>query len=225
VSYAKRRVLDGHRVRYTGVYRDPADRLRSAGTFDSKRVALAEARSAEAAIKTGSWIDPSDGRITFHDYVEKHWGPSRHLELSTRAGFRYNLDKHFLPFFGDLPMRSIMPSTVKAWVTAAVATGLSPRSVVKYHVMLHNVFKRAVRDRVILHNPARETELPKVVARSVRILTPDEFARLLPSYRRATCPWSSPTSRPACAASSSPCVPWTWTSCAGASWSSAPLSR
>jgi integrase len=76
-------------------------------------------------------------------------------------------------------MRSIMPSTVQAWVTAAVASGLSPRSVVKYHVMLHSVFKRAVRDRVILHNPARETELPKVVARSVRILTPDEFGRLL----------------------------------------------
>jgi integrase len=45
--------------------------------------------------------------------------------------------------------------------------------------MLHSVFKRAVRDRVILNNPARETELPKVVPHRLRILTPAEFSRLL----------------------------------------------
>jgi len=61
-------------------------------------------------------------------------------------------------------MRTILPSTVQAWVTVAAGSGLSPRSVVKYHVMLHSVFKRAVRDRVILYNSARETELPKVVS-------------------------------------------------------------
>jgi integrase len=36
-----------------------------------------------------------------------------------------------------------------------------------------------VRDRVILHNPCTETELPKVPPRKVRILTPEEFERLL----------------------------------------------
>ena len=57
-----------------------------------------------------------------------------------------------------------LPSTVQAWVTQAVAGGLSPRSVGKYHVMLHGIFRRAVRDRVILHNPCADTELPKVAA-------------------------------------------------------------
>jgi integrase len=45
--------------------------------------------------------------------------------------------------------------------------------------MLHGVFKRAVRDRVIAYNPCAETELPKVVARKTRTLTPEEFQRLL----------------------------------------------
>ena len=43
------------------IYLDPAGRERSAGTFNSKRVALHEARAAEAAIESGSWIDPSHG--------------------------------------------------------------------------------------------------------------------------------------------------------------------
>jgi hypothetical protein len=156
VAHAKRRVRDGGRVRFTGVYVDPLGRERSVGTFDSKRLALHEARAAETAIETGAWIDPSNGRMTFREYVEQHWWPSRHLELTTRAGYRSYLDRHFLPFFGDLPMSGIVPSTVQAWVTQAVASRLAPQTVVKYHLMLRGVLKRAVRDRVILHNPATE---------------------------------------------------------------------
>lgn len=166
-------------VRHTGYYRDPAGRTRSAGTFASERAALKAARRAEGKVEDGSWIDRTAGRITFTEYVEEVWWPSRHLEVSTRAGYRSYLDKHFLPYFGAMAMAEILPSTVQGWVTEAVESGLSARSVVKYHVMLHGVFKRAVRDRVIAYNPCADTELPKVVAKKPRILTPEEFERLL----------------------------------------------
>ena len=166
-------------VRHTGYYRDPAGRTRSAGTFASERAALKAARRAEGKVEDGSWIDRTAGRVTFADYVEHVWWPSRHLEVSTRAGYRSYLDKHFLPYFGTMAMAEILPSTVQGWVTQAVECGLSARSVVKYHVMLHGVFKRAVRDRVIAYNPCADTELPKVVAKKARILTPEEFDRLL----------------------------------------------
>ncbi len=88
MAFAKRRVGEDGHVRFTGVYLDPTGRERSAGTFDSKRVALREARAAEAAIESGSWIDPTYGKITFRKYVEQHWWPSRHLELTTKASYR-----------------------------------------------------------------------------------------------------------------------------------------
>ena len=94
---------------------------------------------------------PAGGRITFTDYVEHHWWPSRHLEISTRAAYRSNLDRHFLPFFGDYPLAEITPSLVQTWVRSALDTGLSPRSVAKYHTVLHGIFKRAVLDRVIAY--------------------------------------------------------------------------
>lgn len=68
---------------------------------------------------------------------------------------------------------------MQRWVTHALRGGLSARSVVKYHVVLHGILARAVRDRVIAHNPAAETDLPKVIAKRQRIITPDEFERLL----------------------------------------------
>ena len=176
-SVRKRVREDG--TRYTALYRDPGGHQRSAGTFASQRAAERAARRAEGKVEDGAWLDRSAGRTTFRRYVEEVWWPSRHLEVTTKAGYRSYLDRHFLPFFGDLPMADVLPSTVQAWVTEVAAGGLSPRSIVKYHVMLHGVFKRAVRDRVISYNPCSDTELPKVVAHKTRILTPEEFDHLL----------------------------------------------
>jgi integrase len=173
-----RKEADGTR-RFMAAYRDPSGRTRSAGSFVSRRDAERAGRRAETRVEDGSWLDRTAGRITFRDYVEKVWWPSRHLEVSTMAGYRANLNRHFLPYFGDIPMADVLPSTVQAWVTKAIGEGLSARSTVKYHVMLHGVFKRAVRDRVIAYNPCAETELPKVVPRKTRTLTPEEFQRLL----------------------------------------------
>jgi integrase len=179
MSWVQKRVHADGSIRYTATYRDPAGRGRSAGTFTTRREAERAGRRAESKVEDGSWLDRRAGRITFQDYVEQVWWPSRHLEVSTKAGYRANLDRHFLPYFGAMAMADILPSTVQGWVTKAVADGLSARSVVKYHVMLHGVFKRAVRDRVIGHNPCAETELPKVVPAKVRILAPEDFDRLL----------------------------------------------
>src|SRR5665647_3728932 len=71
------------------------------------------ARRAESTVETGGWIDQASGRITFRDYVQIVWLPSRQVEVSTLAGYRSYLDKHFLPFFGDRPMAEILPSSVQ----------------------------------------------------------------------------------------------------------------
>lgn len=174
----KRRSTSGS-IRYQGRYRDPHGEKRTAGTFSTSREALKAAMKAEGKVADGTWIDPRSGTITFREYAEDVWLPSRHLEISTRAGYSSYLRNHFVPFFGAMPLARIMPSTVQEWVTGSVAMGLSPRSIAKYHVMLHSVFARAVRDRLIAFNPCEDTELPKVVTKRARTLTPEEFAGVL----------------------------------------------
>ena len=164
---------------FTGMYQGPDGKVRSAGTFASRRAALRAAHREEQAVREGRWRDRSLGEITFAAYVENSWLPSKHLEVTTRAAYRSNLDRHFLPFFGSRPMARILPSLVQEWVTKATAEGLAPRSVRKYHVMLHSIFERAIRDQLILINPCEHTELPKVIVRRTRTLTPDEFGLLM----------------------------------------------
>lgn len=80
----RRRVEDGS-WRYTAVFRDPAGRQRSAGTFRTRHEGERAGTAAEIRMAEGSWVERQAGRITFTDYVERHWWPSRHLEISTRS--------------------------------------------------------------------------------------------------------------------------------------------
>lgn len=164
---------------YKGCYRDPDNIQRSAGTFTSRRAAERGAHRQETKVLDGTWHDATRGDVTFRAYVEAVWLPTRHIEPSTLAGYQSYLNRQFYPFFGNRKLGKILPSHVQDWVTSAVAGGLSAASVRKYHMMLHSVFKRAVRDRVITSNPCEETELPKVVTKRRRTLSPSEFGLLI----------------------------------------------
>jgi integrase len=164
---------------FKGCFRGPEGEQRSAGSFTSRREALRAANREEQKVLAGAWHDVRLGQVTFRDYVEDEWFPNKHLEITTRAAYTSYLNSQFYPAFGDRQLNKISPSVVQDWVTRASQEGLSPRSVKKYHVFLASIFKRAVQDRILVHNPCDHIELPKVIARKSRTLTPEEFGRLI----------------------------------------------
>src|SRR5665647_3391923 len=184
----ERPAADGS-LRYTAMNRDPFGRTRSAGTTGSERGALGAALGQDDNTLSGQWRVPAAGRVTCKEYAEEIWLPSRHLEVTTHAGYASYLRNHFVPFFGHMPLARIMPSTVQEWVNQAARNGLAPRSIAKYHVMLHSVFVRAVRDRLIAFNPCEDTELPKVVTKKTRTLTPEEYSSVVAEISPRSRPW------------------------------------
>jgi integrase len=86
-------------------------------------------------------------------------------------------------------MNKIVAATVQSWVNDVSADDedfegnraprLSPRSVRKYHMLLHSIFERAVIDQVITINPCAHTVLPKLVKRPKTAITPEQFDLLL----------------------------------------------
>ena len=179
MAWIKTRVTDDSDKRFVGCYRDPEGRTRSAGTYSSKRAAERAAHREEAKVRERAWHDHSRGQVTFADYVETVWLPSKQVETSTLAAYRSYLDKHFIPVVGRRPMGNILPSEIQRWVTTATDNGLSAASVRKYHTMLHSIFERALTDRVITFSPCEATELPKVIKKSSRTLTPAEYDAIL----------------------------------------------
>jgi len=179
MAWVKVRITDGGDKRFVACYRDPEGRQRSAGTYSSRRAAERAGDREEAKVGQGTWHDHSRGQVTFAEYVETVWLPSKHVETSTLAAYRSYLDKHFLPTFGKLPMGKILPSQIQRWVTDATETGLSAASVRKYHTMLSSIFQRALHDRVVTFNPCEHTELPKVIKKKAHTLTPAEYEAIL----------------------------------------------
>src|SRR6266498_2059458 len=100
MAWVKVRVTDDGTKRFAACYRDPEGRLRSAGTFSSRRAAERAANREEAKVREGAWHDHTRGQVTFAEYVETVWLPSKHVETSTLAAYRSYLDKHFIPTFG-----------------------------------------------------------------------------------------------------------------------------
>ena len=166
-------------TKYTAMYRDPDGRQRSAGTYPTRREALRVANREEQRVLGGSWHDLALGDITFRAYVENEWLPHKHLETTTRAAYLSYLNKHFYPFLGTRPLNRISPSLIQDWVAKALADGLSPRSIQKYHILVSSIFGRAVKDQILVHNPCDHTELPKIISRKKPTLTPAEYERLL----------------------------------------------
>ncbi len=144
MAWVKERITDDGDKRFVACYRDPEGRQRSAGTYSSRRAAERAANREEAKVRDGAWHDHSRGQVTFAEYVETVWLPSKQVETSTLAAYRSYLDKHFIPTFGRRPMGKILPSEIQRWVTPPPAgNGLSAASVRKYHTMLHSIFERA----------------------------------------------------------------------------------
>lgn len=180
MAYTRKKTLKDGSVRWYAAYLGTDGRYHEEGGFRTEREAERAGSRLERDAERGDWSSPVSGRMTFKRYVDEcYWPTTAHLEVSTRAGYRYYLDKHFLPRFGSLAMRRISASHIQSWVNEAADGQLSARSVVKYHALLHKIFARAVIDRVVPVNPCAHTELPRVITQPKQIITADQFEAIL----------------------------------------------
>ena len=114
MAWVTKRQMKGG-TRYLAGYRDPTGVHRSAGTFRTRSDAVRAGAAAERKVSDGSWLDPAAGKVLFPEYVEQTWWPGlHHLELTTKAAYRSNLDAHFLPYFGTYPMSAIARPSCRA---------------------------------------------------------------------------------------------------------------
>ena len=169
--------------RHQALYIDPAGKRRSAGTFSSVRKAEEAILRKEVAKANGDWVDPREGTVTFATFAQDRWLPHRRVRDSTRGALAGHLRNHLVPSFGQVAMADLAPEHVQALVTAMLQRGLAPSTIRNVHATLHSCLDKAVREKVIAHNPSDGTELPKAGEPSFQILTPEQADQLLAAIR------------------------------------------
>jgi integrase len=175
MGFARKRIGKDGKIRYQACYNDLHGKQRSAGTFSSKKKADHEWQAVEARQREGRGSPSARGRKRFRAYAVDTWLPHHVMEASTREGYTYTLNKHLLPYFGELRMIDITPATVREWVTYMTEQGVSPATIRHVKAVLSAIFTTALNDHVVSLHACKGVKTPPVPSPARRIITPEQF--------------------------------------------------
>jgi integrase len=99
--------------------------------------------------------------VTFGELAEAWHAGRVKLRDTSKARNRSYLDNYLLPMFGRWPVNRIETFDVQKWIASLDKRSLAPATIGKSVSMLRTVLKTAVRDKLIVVNPAdADLELP-----------------------------------------------------------------
>lgn len=177
MGYSRKRV-GPQGVRYAALYRDATGEKRHAGTFLTKREADKAWQRAEALAAEGRPTVTRHGAIRFAHYVDEKWLPHHVIEPTTKESYRYAINRHLMPYFGEMKLVDVTAPLVREWVTWMVDRGVSPATIRHVRIILSAIFTTAVNDRLIPYHPVKGVKTPTVPVKEYRIITPEEFEEI-----------------------------------------------
>ncbi|HEX4717795.1 MAG TPA: hypothetical protein VH300_04640, partial [Thermoleophilaceae bacterium] len=178
VWYAKYRLPDGRQVQKK---LGPAwsGRGRPAAGHFTKRTAqawlddvLAQARRGElqGMVATGATV--ADAAAEWLRWAEH----DRACKPSTLTDYRHTANK-IVRDLGDYRLEDVTPELLERWKTTIEA---SNRTVAKYLVILHGIFRRAMKVWGLPRNPAADVERPRFrVSDDIQAFSPEEVHALV----------------------------------------------
>jgi integrase len=120
--------------------------------------ALGDLLSAERRrVGEGAYADDLPIAATFDEAADgylHHVERVKGREVATVKDYRLSLARYLRPRWGERAVGSITPAEVATLRDELMASGLSPRSVVRHLTVAHGVFKHAIRAHGIMRNPA-----------------------------------------------------------------------
>lgn len=175
---------------------------RARSGFDTKAEALEAMSDLQQSARAGTVVDPS--KLTVSDYLAQ-WLKAYKAEVraGTWTAAEGHVRNYIKPRIGDYPLQSLTRTVVRGMyaelrVNGAVRgkdKGLSEKTVHNVHLTLHRALKDAVKDKLIVSNPADSAhKLPTSSRPQIKSWNTDELRvflgraageRLFPLFRLA----------------------------------------
>ncbi|MBD0325229.1 MAG: tyrosine-type recombinase/integrase [Pyrinomonadaceae bacterium] len=121
----------------------------------------------------GVFVEPA--AIPLNEYLDKWLSSAARPRLCERTYNDYEqiLNRYVRPMIGSRKLRDVRPLEVQKLYSDMQERGLSPRSVRYTHAVLSSAFKQAVRWQMLVSNPCKAVELPRMVRREMEALSPE----------------------------------------------------
>ena len=104
------------------------------------------------------------------------------LRESTITAYKYNINGHILPHFGNMRTREITRHQIRVFYSELLKK-LSPQTVKKIHIIVLGAMEEAVEDGIISDNPAAKIKLPKSKKYVGFAYTEEQVSKLLDDIR------------------------------------------
>jgi integrase len=159
----------------------------------NRRNAQRAAAKIMAAVATGEHVDPA--RDTVANFVErwlKDWADSN---ISNKTFTHYSglLRRHLCSRFGTLPLQKLTAAHLQRAYAEMAKGGLSDRTRLNLHRVVHTMLKHATPWDVVARNVATLLDSPKVKQRKIEVLDSAQVQRVLETLRgRASDPSAVP---------------------------------
>ncbi|MFF5333068.1 tyrosine-type recombinase/integrase [Streptomyces sp. NPDC013181] len=158
-------------------YRD-LDGKEHARHFDRKIDAQRWLDEVTTSVVTGQYVDPRSTKKPFKEYAEE-WRASQPHRPSTAKAVTQHLRCYAYPVWEKRALGAIKPGDVQSWITSLTTTHKLAASTSRTVFNTVNaVFRAAVRDRMIPHNPCTDAKLPSVPRKKVVPLAVEQVRTL-----------------------------------------------
>jgi len=159
-------------------------------TFDRKTDAKEWARTTDADIRAGRYMDKMESQrrtlAELMDVYEKRRLPVKDEKTISvqKAQFEWWRGE-----IGNLTLANVTPAKINDCMNKLVDTGHAPSTVNRYLAPLSHAFTYAIKDLGWMNDsPMRKVTKPKEPRGRVRFLSPDERTSLLDACKASSCP-------------------------------------
>jgi integrase len=151
----------GKGMRWRAMFVDDDGRERAKG-FQRKSDAQKWLDSeVTAKLATGTYIEPSAGRVTVSAVYQTWSAAQSHISAKTAASRRSVWNSRVEPQWGDVLIAEVRSSAIRGWVAAMVAEGSGVPIIENAFGVLRQVLGAAVEDNRLARNPCDGVKLPK----------------------------------------------------------------
>lgn len=151
-----------------------------------KREAQRELNRILHEMDTGAFVEPS--KLTVSQYLERWLADyaKSNVSAKTYEGYSDFIRLHLTPALGQVLLSKLSPLHIQSYYTRALEGGrrdgkggLSARTVLHHHRVLHEALEQAVKWEILARNPADAVEPPRPEHHEMQVMDEEETVRLL----------------------------------------------
>ena len=163
-----------------GIDPETGRQVKKSRTFDKLAQARAALRKHETARDAGQIVRPKS--LTFGEWLNSWMDDVVRLNRQSTTVYAYQtiINKHLLPALGNVPLQQLTPQHLQKYYAEKMREGvISSNTLRKHHDLMNAALRVAVKQGLILTNPASRVDPPKTKRPKIHYYSLEQVQELL----------------------------------------------